>query len=81
MKKVGAITAAIGFLLALGLFFVRRSAWYARQMEKTIPARLLSGGTVRDVTLSLEGLGEEERDILLAGCLMNWYKQGKGTKA
>ena len=52
-----------------------------RQMEKTIPARLLSGGTVRDVTLSLEGLGEEERDILLAGCLMNWYKQGKGTKA
>lgn len=36
MKKVGAITAAIGFLLALGLFFVRRSAWYARQMEKTI---------------------------------------------
>ncbi len=51
------------------------------KMETTIPAKLLSGGVVRDVTLSLEGLGEEERDILLAGCLMNWYKQGKGTKA
>ena len=36
MKKVGAITAAIGFLLALGLFFVRRSSWFARQMEKNI---------------------------------------------
>jgi aconitate hydratase len=50
-------------------------------METTIPARLLSGGQVRDVTLRLEGLGEEERDILLAGCLMNWYKQGKGLRA
>jgi aconitate hydratase len=45
------------------------------KMETSIPARLLSGGQVRDVTLSLEGLGEEERDILLAGCLMNWYKK------
>jgi len=45
------------------------------KMETAIPARLLSGGQVRDVTLSLEGLGEEERDILLAGCLMNWYKK------
>ena len=51
------------------------------KMETTIPAKLLSGESVRDVTLSLEGLGEEERDILLAGCLMNWYKQGKGTRA
>ena len=36
MKKVGAITAAIGFLLALGLFFVRRSDWFARQMQRSI---------------------------------------------
>ena len=47
------------------------------KMETSIPARLLSGGQVRDVTLSLEGLGEEERDILLAGCLMNWYKKSR----
>ena len=36
MKKVGAVTALIGFLLALGLFFVRRSAWFDRQMQKNI---------------------------------------------
>ena len=45
------------------------------KMETTIPAKLVSGSGVKDVTLSLEGLGEEERDILLAGCLMNWYKK------
>ena len=36
MKKVGAILAAMGFVLALGLFFVRRSGWYAREMSKEI---------------------------------------------
>jgi aconitate hydratase len=49
------------------------------KLETAIPAKLLSGGSVRDVTLSLEGLGEEERDILLAGCLMNWYKKARGV--
>jgi len=48
-------------------------------MQTTIPAKLVSGDRVRGLTLSLAGLGEEERDILLAGCLMNWYRQGKGT--
>ena len=40
---------------------------------------LVSGGKVQNLTLSLEGLGEEERDILLAGCLMNWYKKARGV--
>jgi aconitate hydratase len=51
------------------------------QMEKTLRAQRISDGKVTELELSLEGLNEEERDILLAGCLMNWYKQGKGTKA
>ena len=42
-----------------------------------LPAKRLSGGVVTDVTLKLEGLNAEERDILLAGCLMNWYRNGK----
>ena len=50
-------------------------------LKTSVPALRLSGGCVTELTLSLEGLSEEERDILLAGCLMNWYKQGKGTKA
>ncbi|MBO4330921.1 MAG: hydratase [Oscillospiraceae bacterium] len=42
-------------------------------MDRDIPAKIVSGGTVSDITLHLYGLTEEERDILLAGCLMNWY--------
>ncbi len=51
------------------------------KMEKTLRAMRVSDGRATEVELSLEGLNEEERDILLAGCLMNWYKQGKGTRA
>jgi len=50
------------------------------QMQTVIPAKRISAGTVTDIILRLDGLNEEERDILLAGCLMNWYRQGKGTK-
>ena len=50
------------------------------KMEKTLHAMRISDGRATEVELSLEGLNEEERDILLAGCLMNWYKQGKGTR-
>ena len=28
-----------------------------------------------------DGLSEEERDILLDGCLMNWYRLGKKVEA
>ncbi len=51
------------------------------ELKKEVPAKRLSGGIVTDVTLKLEGLNAEERDILLAGCLMNWYKNGKGVQA
>ena len=32
-------------------------------------------GTVEDLTLYIKGLTNEEKDILLAGCLMNYYKE------
>ena len=38
-----------------------------------IPATLLSGGAARTLTLSLPGLTADERDILLCGCLINYY--------
>ena len=34
-------------------------------------------GNVRGITLALEGLTETERDILLAGCLINYYRKQK----
>ena len=46
--------------------------------KKCIAARTLgSEGNVRGITLALEGLTETERDILLAGCLINYYRKQK----
>ena len=40
---------------------------------KDIPAKVISGGKVSDVMLHLPELTGEERQIILDGCLMNWY--------
>lgn len=46
--------------------------------KEQIAARILeSEGHVRDITLTLKGLTETERDILLAGCLINYYRKQK----
>jgi aconitate hydratase len=45
------------------------------EMKKEIPAKVVSRAGVQEITLKLEGVTEEERDILLAGCLMNWYAE------
>ena len=42
-----------------------------------IEAELLDGGTRLPVTLSLPGVTRGERDMLLAGCLMNAYRNDK----
>ncbi len=41
----------------------------------TIQAAVLRQGGTASVTLSLPGLTREERDIILAGCLINYYAQ------
>ena len=38
-----------------------------------IPATLIQNGTEKAVTLKLPGMTREERDIVLAGCLINYY--------
>ena len=38
-----------------------------------IPAVLIQGGKRTELTLKLENLSREERDIILAGCLINYY--------
>ncbi|MDE6261534.1 MAG: hydratase [Oscillospiraceae bacterium] len=42
---------------------------------ETIQAAILREGGETSVTLSLPGLTREERDIILAGCLINYYAQ------
>ncbi|MDD4510014.1 MAG: hydratase, partial [Oscillospiraceae bacterium] len=40
---------------------------------ETIEAKLEQNGVTQTITLSLPGLTREERDIILAGCLINYY--------
>ena len=42
-----------------------------------VPAVLLQNGAERPVTLKLPGMTREERDIVLAGCLINYYARGR----
>ena len=42
--------------------------------DTEIKATLVSGGTLTEITLYLEALTEEDRTILLDGCLINYYK-------
>ena len=41
-----------------------------------IPAKVISGGRVTELTLRLTDLTDNERQILLDGCLMNYYAAG-----
>ncbi|MBQ9979591.1 MAG: hydratase [Oscillospiraceae bacterium] len=43
--------------------------------ESTFEAYAVSGGKAEKITLSVGELTQGEREILLAGCLMNWYKE------
>ena len=43
-----------------------------------IPGKIISGEEVTDITLTLKGLTGEEKQIILDGCLMNWYAAGGG---
>ena len=42
-----------------------------------IAARAVRNGQVTDLELLLPGFAPEEREIVLAGCLMNWYARKK----
>jgi aconitate hydratase len=40
---------------------------------ESLPAKIISGNTVKDITLECSGLSSTERQILSDGCLMNYY--------
>lgn len=45
---------------------------------ETVTARLVpQTGEIREITLNIKGLTDEERQIILSGCLMNHYAAGK----
>ncbi|MBQ8002505.1 MAG: hypothetical protein IJ297_03590, partial [Clostridia bacterium] len=37
------------------------------------PAKVITKDEVKDITLYVKGLTEDEKDIILKGCLMNYY--------
>ena len=42
--------------------------------QEEIPAKAIrKDGTVEDLTLYVKGLTEDEKKIILEGCLMNYY--------
>ena len=41
--------------------------------DESIPATLIQNGAEKAVTLTLPGITKEEREIILAGCLINYY--------
>ena len=41
---------------------------------ETIPAKVIAKDGVHDITLYVKGLTEDEKTIILEGCLMNYYK-------
>lgn len=43
--------------------------------KAAVAAKLVEGGKARDVTLKLPSLEPGERDIILAGCLINYYSK------
>lgn len=54
--------------------FIGNIADYVMQDEPTIPAKLISGGKVKNIYLTLGALTAEEKKIILSGCLINYNK-------
>ena len=63
------------------LFFERGSVLYIegikqalKNLDEKVNAKVYSNGKVTEIDLYLTGISESERDILLSGCLINYYK-------
>ncbi|MGM9552596.1 MAG: hydratase [Clostridia bacterium] len=41
--------------------------------DEVFPAKVITKDSVNDITLFVKGLTEDEKDIILKGCLMNYY--------
>ncbi|MBQ2274115.1 MAG: hypothetical protein II334_01465, partial [Clostridia bacterium] len=43
---------------------------------ETVKGYVVSNDALTEITLHIAGLTKKEREILLSGCLMNWYANG-----
>ncbi|WP_158078754.1 hypothetical protein [Clostridium puniceum] len=43
--------------------------------KEEVTAKLINNHGKKDLTLQLKGLSKEERDIILSGCLINYYRK------
>ncbi len=63
------------FDYALGDYiYIEDITKYVQQDSPQIPAKHISGGKAKDITLELGQLTPEEKKIILCGCLINYYK-------
>ncbi len=63
------------FDFALGDYiYIEDITKYVQQDSPVIPAKHISNGKAKDITLELGQLTEEEKKIILRGCLINYYK-------
>jgi aconitate hydratase len=46
-----------------------------KEGRETVQAFLISGNNAKQMQLKLENISKEEREIILAGCLINYYRQ------
>ena len=59
--------------LSLGDYiYVEGIAKYVAEGAESVPAKLLSGKSVKEITLQLGSLTPDERSIILKGCLINF---------
>ena len=42
-------------------------------MDETVTGTLIQPGGTQEITLQLKNLSREERDVILSGCLINYY--------
>lgn len=45
--------------------------------ETEFSAKVIGKGGIRDITLTIDPLTDDEKDIILSGCLMNYYRDRK----
>ena len=68
------VDEASGFAGETGDYIYVPDARAAVEGDKSdVPARLVHGGQVSEILLHLPRMTEREREIILDGCLMNWY--------
>ncbi len=58
----------------MDIIFVPDARRAVEDGARTVEAKAVRDGAVSDLTLRLPELTDKEREILLDGCLMNWYR-------